>query len=483
MKNNFFIPIAAIFSLAACLVSCNKETPAETSVPEQDGAVHATASLGAIGTKVAYTGGDTGDITAAWESGDALKVFEDDAICSFTTADSGSSNASFSSTDATTPSAGTSWKAILGNAATVSGSTVSCGYDGQNGTLAGLSAYDYMIASSTGTAPVFDFSAGTRLTYFLRLKLPAGIRKIEFCSGVWTVTASGETAPVAAASVVSTAELTADSSAGQIAYLALPAIDYSDAGLIITIISNDGTKSQGKVLLSNLSGKGGKISLADMSGLALMDRPNTAEAIVCGGVSGKWAPFAVGAKRNPSTKEEATGPCYSWGETEPQGDLDFSSANYIYQGIKIGTDRSLTRGSTTGTVQDISGSRYDVARVKWGSDWRMVKFEEIATFSSQGVKVSWKADYQDISGLNGLLCESRNTDETRKLFLPARSYYNGTTENATNSGKQAGFFWVSQSNLDGSNTAYHFYFTSSPYFGNTAKARYCGLGVWAVLAK
>ena len=480
MQKHIYISTAVLLTLSACLISCNNK---ETAEPDRDGSkIVATASLGAVDSKVAYTGGDTGDITAAWESGDALKVFEDGAICNFSTTDSGSSSATFSSTDAVTPSASTTWKAVLGKASTTDGSTITCAYDGQDGTLAGLSAYDYMVAGSTGTAPSFNFSAGTRLTYFLRLKLPAGIRKIEFCSGTWTVTASGETAPVAAASVVSTAELSADSSAGQIAYIAVPAIDYSNAGLIITIISNDGTKSQGKVLLSNLSGKGGKISLADMSGLTLMDRPNAADAIVCGGVSGKWAPFAVGAKRNPSTKEEATGPCYSWGETEPQGDLNFSSANYIYQGIKIGTERSLTRNGTTGTVQDISGSRYDVARVKWGSDWRMVKFEEIATFGSQGVKLSGKTDYQGIAGLNGVLCESRNTDETRKFFLPARSYYKDKTETNSNSGKPAGFFWVSQSNLDGTNTAYHFYFTTSPYFANTAKARYCGLGVWAVLA-
>ncbi|MBR0298915.1 MAG: hypothetical protein IJQ93_01195, partial [Bacteroidales bacterium] len=299
MQKHIYISTAVLLTLSACLISCNNK---ETAEPDRNGSkIVATASLGAVDSKVAYTGGDTGDITAAWESGDALKVFEDGAICNFSTTDSGSSSATFSSTDAVTPSASTTWKAVLGKASTTDGSTITCAYDGQDGTLAGLSDYDYMIASSTGTSPSFNFSAGTRLTYFLRLKLPAGIRKIEFCSGAWTVTASGETAPVAAASVVSTAELTADSSAGQIAYIAVPAIDYSNAGLIITIISNDGTKSQGKVLLSNLSGKGGKISLADMSGLTLMDRPNAAEAIVCGGVSGKWAPFAVGAKRNPST--------------------------------------------------------------------------------------------------------------------------------------------------------------------------------------
>ena len=268
----------------------------------------------------------------------------------------------------------------------------------------------------------------------------------------------------------------------------MPAIDYSNAGLIITIISNDGTKSQGKVLLSNLSGKGGKISLADMSGLTLMDRPNAADAIDLS-TCGKWAPFGVGASKNPTTKAEAMGPWYSWGETEPQADMNYSTANYLYYLQTIGTDYTLTRSGKTGTVQDIAGSRYDVARVKWGSEWRMVKFEDISSFGSKGATMAWKTNYLDITSLNGLLCTSRNTEETRKLFFPAKSSYEDTKEFETASTSdptkidKGGSFWISYSNMDANTkSAYIYRFTSTPWFGNTARSRFEGRGVWAVLA-
>jgi len=486
MQKHIYISTAALLTLSACLISCNNK---ETAEPDRDGSkILATASLGFVDSKVAYTGGDTGNITAAWESGDALKVFEDGVICNFSTTDSGSSCATFSSTDAVTPSAGTAWKAVLGKASTTSGSTITCAYDGQDGTLTGLSAYDYMVASSTGTNPTFNFSAGTRLSSFVRVKLPAGIGKIEFCSGSWSVTSSATTAPVAATNVVSMANLTAASSAGQIAYLALPAIDYSNTGLIVTIMSTDGTKSQGKVVLCDLSAKGGKISLLDMSALTLMDRPNASDAIDCA-TCGKWAPFGVGASSNPTTKAEALGPWYAWGETEPQADMNYSTANYLYYLQIIGTDYTLTRNGNTGTVQDIAGSRYDVARVKWGSEWRMVKFEDISSFTSAGVKLSKQTDYLGISTLNGVLCESRNTEETRKFFIPAKSSYENTKEFETAAPSdatkidQGGSFWVSYSNMD-SNTksAYIYRFTITPWFGNTARSRFEGRGVWAVLA-
>lgn len=486
MQKHIYISTAVLLTLSACLISCNNK---ETAEPDRDGSkIVATASLGAVDSKVAYTGGDTGDITAAWESGDALKVFEDGAICNFSTTDSGSSSATFSSTDAVTPSASTTWKAVLGKASTTDGSTITCAYDGQNGTLAGLSAYDYMVAGSTGTNPSFNFSAGTRLSSFVRVKLPAGIGKIEFCTGSWSVTSSATTAPVAAANVVSMANLSAQSSAEQIAYLALPAIDYSNAGLIITIMSTDGTKSQGKVVCCDLSAKGGKISLLDMSALTLMDRPNAADAIDLS-TCGKWAPFGVGASKNPTTKAEAMGPWYSWGETEPQADMNYSTENYLYYLQIIGTNYSLTRNSKTGTVQDIAGSRYDVARVKWGSEWRMVKFEDISSFGTNGASLAWQTDYLDISSLNGVLCTSRNTEETRKLFFPAKSSYENTKEFETAGTSdptkidKGGSFWISYSNMD-SNTksAYIYRFTSTPWFGNTARNRFEGRGVWAVLA-
>jgi len=80
------------------------------------------------------------------------------------------------------------------------------------------------------------------------------------------------------------------------------------------------------------------------------------------GVAGKWACCNVGA----SSPEEFGG-YYAWGETEEKDNYakstykyyDSSSNSYIYLG------------------DDIAGTSYDVAHVKWGGKWKMPSLERI----------------------------------------------------------------------------------------------------------
>ncbi len=82
-----------------------------------------------------------------------------------------------------------------------------------------------------------------------------------------------------------------------------------------------------------------------------------AEAIDLGLPSGtKWAGWNVGA----SAPEEYGG-YYAWGETEEKDEYDWST--YIFYDSPNKTCRHIG--------DDISGTRYDVAHVKWGDSWRM----------------------------------------------------------------------------------------------------------------
>lgn len=75
------------------------------------------------------------------------------------------------------------------------------------------------------------------------------------------------------------------------------------------------------------------------------------------GLSVLFADRNVGAK-----KVEDLGTLYAWGETETKA--EFTLDNYF--------DRDFTK-----VTSDICGTEYDVAKVKWGGSWRMMKWSEV----------------------------------------------------------------------------------------------------------
>ena len=72
----------------------------------------------------------------------------------------------------------TKWVAVLGKNISTSSSQLTCSYAGQNGTLPSLGDFDFIAASSVGLTPEFNFAAGIRASYFMRMRLPAGVRYI-----------------------------------------------------------------------------------------------------------------------------------------------------------------------------------------------------------------------------------------------------------------------------------------------------------------
>ena len=407
---------------ALLLSACAKEIIESNPVITEDGyAITATAIApgASIGTKADYTDGSgelepISDICGVWTAGDSFTALEINGETitevKFTT-EQGGANASFKSSGAVEADENTSWVAVSGNV-TVENGTFICSYDGQDGTLAGLGKYDYSIAKATGASPVFNFAGEDRLTYVMRLVLPAGIKFIEFNTGVtynggWNVSSAGKAKATTSSTdkeAVKMITLPAVSTASKDAYIAVPAIDCmhsSDsrlAGLIVTIMSLDKKESQGKVTSANLSAMGGCCGTYYMNDLTLLPRPLPSEAIRLGSVTyddvtyplGSWAPFNLGGD-DPTSDEAIKGSLFSWAETEPK--TSFSKEGWKWfrngaydsgrghkyigaaEGIKPFIEYHAAGGkglqSGPGTFYDIGGTKYDAARVKWGSEWRL----------------------------------------------------------------------------------------------------------------
>ena len=113
------------------------------------------------------------------------------------------------------------------------------------------------------------------------------------------------------------------------------------------------------------------------------------------GLSVKWASHNVGA----SSPEEYGG-YYAWGETEEKE--VYNKDTYAYYNSRIGY---IYIGD------NISGTEYDVARVKWGGSWRMPTLDEIYELLEN---CSW--EWTTYKGVNGRLITGSNGNS---IFLPA----------------------------------------------------------------
>lgn len=313
--------ILTSITILAALYACNKQQT-ELTINE-DGKQIITATVSIPSTKVSYSentpGGGTG-LCSTWDAGDHFyaiqKTGEEVSVVTFNLkSGAGSSSAIFQTTTSGVTDE-TQWTAVLGSNATASETVINCSYKNQVGTLAGLDGYNYVKSTATGTAPSFDFNPGTGMSYIMRIKLPAGVKCIEYTpSAYWQITDS-ETkemyyTPAAfgwsdsdyaysAFEPANTSTITLESAStyGQTVYIAIPAINFSytaksdwnsgtkygnlKSGVIVTLlndISDDATLSNGAVMGADLHDKGGQIGTFDMTEYTLAARPRPADAI------------------------------------------------------------------------------------------------------------------------------------------------------------------------------------------------------------
>ncbi|MBQ3239348.1 MAG: hypothetical protein IJA98_09865 [Bacteroidaceae bacterium] len=147
------------------------------------------------------------------------------------------------------------------------------------------------------------------------------------------------------------------------------------------------------------------------------DRPVTTYEAIDLGLSVKWASFNVGA-----TSPEEYGGYYAWGETEEKS--SYTIDNYKYFNSSTGGYEYKKLGS------NISGTSYDVARVKWGGSWRMPTLSEMQELCSE---CSWQ--WTEVNGVKGQKVTGPNGNS---IFLPAAGSCEGTEVDGHGSN---GLYW------------------------------------------
>ena len=181
-----------------------------------------------------------------------------------------------------------------------------------------------------------------------------------------------------------------------------------------------------------------------------------ADAIDLGLPSGtKWASWNIGA----SSPEEYGG-YYAWGETEEKEYYDWST--YIH------CDGSSENCHNIG--DDIAGTKYDVAHVKWGFLWRMPSSEQI-----EELFMNCKSSFTTQNGVNGQLLTGPNG---ATIFLPAAG---GRWLGGLNYAGSLGYYWSSTRKPNSVSNAYDLSFQSGDWgWGADSGYRSSGFSVRAV---
>ena len=128
------------------------------------------------------------------------------------------------------------------------------------------------------------------------------------------------------------------------------------------------------------------------------------------GLSVKWATCNVGAN-----SPEEFGGYYAWGETEVKSTYTWD--NYKYHGSDDNGNAIIDETKTPQLGSSISGTSYDVARVKWGDGWRMPTYAEVVELLQ---KCSWEdAEMQGVRGKKVV------GPSGGSIFLPATRFREG----------------------------------------------------------
>ena len=131
------------------------------------------------------------------------------------------------------------------------------------------------------------------------------------------------------------------------------------------------------------------------------------------GLSVRWADFNVGA-----TKPEEYGGYYAWGEIEEKDTYTWDNYKWC-----IGSSNTITKYCTEsiyGTVDNktVLEAEDDVARVKWGEDWRMPTADEQQELVDNCI---WSKGR--LNGVDGYWITSKQNGKS--IFLPTAGCFIG----------------------------------------------------------
>lgn len=478
-KSIFYIPMSAIVVLM--MAACSKENNASVEVG-QHSEVTASANLVSPNTKLTYTENGTyvrNGLSAVWSWDDSFYSLESSPReqCEFniTAGVETSDKALFTTPYAETPTDATQWLSVLGRGERaftgMSGGDpgyIWLGYHGQDGTLASVGNYSYVVAKGTGKTPSFDFANGIPLTLILRCVLYSGVAAVEFNSTGWCLSSTKIelSAPLAwkakDSNIIFLTLKTPTTETDNIRYIAIPATDYSKYGLIMTFYNNaDKSKanwSYGLVVSTDCSSKAGQVSTLDtrtnMTGLY---RPT--EGVKMGDY-GTWAPCNLGADPSITLSQgNWNGGYFAFGEVCANKKINSGGYHWttymVNQDIKCGiAGDPIYDAGFLAKGQDISDTRFDAARVKWGVGWRMPTFTEFQNLAINATKTYYmtnsSGDYYTNGGAITIPLYDLDNNKTQKgfrgvlltigsnsIFLPRSLYYtddNGGCTTLTHNG-------------------------------------------------
>ena len=204
-------------------------------------------------------------------------------------------------------------------------------------------------------------------------------------------------------------------------------------------------------IAGSLSRESTAVTTSSSSSTSTGSGTHAGHAYVDMGLSVKWATCNVGAS-SPGDY----GNYYAWGETE-------TKSNYT-------SDNCATYNKQ---ISDIGGTSRDVARVKWGGNWRMpteAEFEELLDQDN----CTWEWTTQN--GHNGYKVKSKKTGNS--IFLPAAGWRYGTSLYLAG---ERGSYWGSTPGESDPQIAVYLYFYSSYRRGTYWYYRHLGFTVRPVV--
>ena len=458
-------------SLVAALCACQKQeiAPADDNCSAEKQII--TAYVNAD-TKVAYDS----SLSSVWEEGDTFLAIQDGSkTVTFTLQSGAGSKGGVFTAETSGATESTKWVAVVGAKAAAVSSEIHCNYMNQKGTLAGLKDFAYAKAEATGLEPTFNFNGEKNLTYVLRLKLPAGIKAIEYTPSGWKKVAGDAVEDILynskdendfSSKNTSTIVLDQATAEGDVVYLAVPALDFSakreiitakhqyqndKTALVLTImndVSDNATQSTGYVFNENVSEAGGKSVTVDFTGAKLLRRPRPSDAVTFTSsdvvseahssvtqyaktLTTYWAPYNIGA-RMPSD----AGNYYMFGMHVPYQGGEDSFVEYAYRGQtpegkeqlynRLGVILPKYSTSDSRTFYSIANSRYDTARILWGCAWRLPHIMELTPFYDNA-KAKTSVVTESVAGQNCLKFTNAATGNT--LYFPIAGVYKNASHN------------------------------------------------------
>lgn len=183
--------------------------------------------------------------------------------------------------------------------------------------------------------------------------------------------------------------------------------------------------------------------------------PSESLAIDLGLPSGtKWASHNIGA-----TNPEDRGDYYAWGEI-------MTKSKYTWKTYLMESDSDCgTTNDPIAGFDNISGTQFDVATVKWGHPWHIPTETQIDELIKE---CQWTWMTRNI--VNGYEVVGPNGNS---IFLPATGYRDGMSLNCAGS---IGAYWSALRNSDSADVAYDLDFNSSTHYRSDF-GRYGGFAV------